>query len=249
MGRVSYERIGPGYSSVRRPDNRIARMVSGALGDAASVVNVGAGAGSYEPIDRRVVAVEPSAEMRSQRPSGAAPCLAGSAEEIPLRDREVDAAMAIYTDFHWDDRRRGIDELRRVSRRRVVMLTVDRKVSQRYWLFRDYFPSANRMFGSMPDILGCFPTQPLVTPVPIPADCTDGFVHAFWKRPGPLLEQAVHGPMAAFAVLTPEELSAGLAQLRADLRSGRWSRRNADLDSRDSLDLGHRLVTWDHTPS
>ncbi|MHB8659325.1 MAG: class I SAM-dependent methyltransferase [Solirubrobacteraceae bacterium] len=249
MARVSYERIGPGYSSVRRQDDRIARMLSGALGDAASVVNVGAGAGSYEPIDRRVVAVEPSAEMRSQRPSGAAPCLVGSAEQIPLRDREVDAAMAIYTDFHWDDRRRGIDELRRVSRRRVVLLTVDREVSDRYWLFRDYFPSANRIFGSMRDIICCFPTQPQVTPVPIPADCTDGFVHAFWKRPGTLLEPAVHRPMAAFAVLAPKELGTGLAQLHADLRSGRWFQRNADLESRDSLDLGHRLVTWDHPPS
>jgi ubiquinone/menaquinone biosynthesis C-methylase UbiE len=149
MARVSYERIGRGYSNVRRPDERIARIVSGALGDAASVVNVGAGTGSYEPIDRSVVAIEPSTEMRSQRPSGAAPCLAGSAEQIPLRDGEVDAAMAIYTDFHWDDRRRGIEELRRVSRRRVVMLTVDREVSERYWLFSDYFPTANRIFSSM----------------------------------------------------------------------------------------------------
>jgi hypothetical protein len=249
MASVSYERIGAGYSSVRRPDDRIARIVSGALGDAASVVNVGAGAGSYEPTDRRVVAVEPSAEMRSQRPKGAALCLAGSAEQIPLRDREVDAAMAIYTDFHWNDRRRGIDELRRVSSRRIVMLTVDREVSKRYWLFRDYFPSANRIFSSMRDLIGCFPTQPQVTPVPIPADCTDGFVHAFWKRPEALLEPAVHGPMAAFAVLAPQVLGAGLARLSADVRTGRWSRRNADLASRNSLDLGHRLVTWDHPPS
>jgi hypothetical protein len=248
MSRVSYERIGSGYSSVRRPDDRIARIVSSALRDAASVVNVGAGAGSYEPIDRHVVAVEPSAEMRSQRPSDAARCVAGSAEQIPLRDREVDAAMALYTDFHWDDRRRGIDELRRVSRQRVVMLTVDREVSAQYWLFRDYFPVANRIFGSIRDISCCFPTQPQVTPVAIPADCTDGFVHAFWKRPRSLLEPTVHGPMAAFAVLRPEELDAGLAQLRADLGSGQWSRRNADLESRDSLDLGHRLVTWEHPP-
>ncbi len=249
MTRVSYERIGRGYANVRRADERIARIVGDALGDATSVVNVGAGAGSYEPVDRRVLAVEPSAQMRSQRPRDAAPCLAGSAEQIPLRDRDVDAAMAIYSDFHWEDRRRGIEELRRVSRRRVVMLTVDRDVSERYWLFRDYFPQANRIFGSIDEVTCCFPTPPRVMPVPIPADCTDGFVHAFWKRPAVLLAPDVHRPMSAFAVLAPDEVGPGLAQLRADIRSGRWSRRNADLETREALDLGHRLVTWEHGPS
>ncbi|MGO9974938.1 MAG: class I SAM-dependent methyltransferase [Solirubrobacteraceae bacterium] len=246
MIRGLYDQIGQGYSTVRRPDPRIQQMLDEALGDAASVVNVGAGTGSYEPPDRRVVAVEPSAEMRSQRSRSAAPCLAGSAEQLPLRDCDVDAAMAIYTDFHWTDRRRGIDELRRVSSQRVVLLTVDREVSARYWLFRDYFPAANRLFGLMRELLIYFPTPPRVKAVSIPGDCSDGFIHAFWKRPNALLEPAVHAPMAALSLLKPEELRAGFKKLRANLDSGQWARRNADLEDRDSLDLGHRLVVWHH---
>lgn len=241
-----YERIGRGYSVVRQPDCRIERLVLAALGDARTVVNVGAGTGAYEPTDRQVFAVEPSAQMRSQRSRAAAPCVAGVAERLPLTDGEVDAAMAIYTDFHWADRRRGVDELRRVSRRRVVILTVDGEMSAGYWLFRDYFPAANRLFKSLQQLLDCFPGPPVVKPVEIPADCSDGFVHAFWKRPRMLLEPAVHGTMAALSTLEPDDRHAGWEQLRADLDSGLWAQLNSELDERDSVDLGHRLVIWEH---
>ncbi|HWE08987.1 MAG TPA: methyltransferase domain-containing protein [Solirubrobacteraceae bacterium] len=245
-----YERIGGGYARTRRADPRIEGVVRAALGDARTVVNVGAGAGSYEPTDRRVVAVEPSPLMRAQRPAGSAPCLAAAAENLPLADATADVAMALYTDFHWRDRRRGIAELLRVSRNGIVILTVDRDVAERYWLTRDYLPAANELFAPLAAVTSLLPgPRPTVTPVPIPADCRDGFVHAFWKRPEALLDPAVHGLMAVFARIPPADVADGLSRLRADLASGGWQRRNRELAALEALDLGHRLVIWRPEPT
>lgn len=237
-----YDRIGQGYSRARRADPRIQRAIDDALGDARSIVNVGAGVGAYEPAGRDVIAVEPAADMRAQRPASAAPCLDAVAEELPLTDASVDLAMAIYTDFHWQDRRRGVAEMLRVSRDGIVLLTVDRDTSARYWLFRDYFPAANDLFAPLSALTALLPGPPTVRPVPIPHDCEDGFVHAFWKRPHLLLDPTAHGAMAVFASLRPGQLEAGLARLQADLVSGRWQERNHELDGLEALDLGHRLV-------
>lgn len=245
MEPLLYERIGRGYAQARCADPRIERVVHAALGDATSVVNVGAGTGSYEPADREVIAVEPSARMRAQRPAEAAPCLDGWAEDLPLDDASVDVAMALYTDFHWQDRARGIAELVRVSRRGIVMLTVDRTAAERYWLTRDYLPEANDLFAPLADLITLLPGPPPdVTPVPIPADCRDGFVHAFWKRPEAFLNPEVHATMAVFTRLTACAAAAMEARLRADLESGGWGRRNRELDELHELDLGHRLVVW-----
>ncbi len=237
-----YDRIGQGYSRVRRADPRIQRAIDDALGDARSIVNVGAGVGAYEPADRDLIAVEPAAEMRAQRPASAAPCLDAVAEELPLADASVDLAMAIYTDFHWRDRRRGVAEMLRVSRSGIVLLSVDRDTSARYWLFRDYFPAANELFAPVSAVTSLIPGPVEVSTVPIPQDCEDGFVHAFWKRPHLLLDPAVHGAMAVFASLPAGQLETGLGRLRADLVSGRWQERNHELDSLEALDLGHRLI-------
>ncbi|HWD73810.1 MAG TPA: methyltransferase domain-containing protein [Solirubrobacteraceae bacterium] len=248
MATLVYERIGGGYARVRRADPRIERVVHAALADSTSVVNVGAGAGSYEPADRHVVAVEPSERMRAQRPPGAAPCLAAAAEHLPLDDASVDVAMALYTDFHWRDRRKGIAELLRVSRRGIVILTVDGETAQRYWLTRDYLPAAN-LFAPLAAVTSLLPgPPPTVAPVPIPADCRDGFVHAFWKRPEALLHPDVHRPMALFARLPPAAVTNGLARLRADIATGEWQRRNRELADLDALDLGHRLIVWRPVP-
>jgi len=241
-----YEEIGRGYAHARRPEPSIAAVLDQALADAESVINVGAGAGSYEPEDRCVLAIEPAAQMRAQRPDSAAACIAGSAEHLPVPDASFGAAMAVYTDFHWSDRRRGIDEMRRVSRQRIVILTVDRGVSAEYWLFRDYFPSANELFAPIESLLSLLPTEARVSSVPIPHDCSDGFVHAFWKRPYMLLDPGVHGTMAAFAGLAPGEKTEGLDRLRVDLDSGQWNNRNQELAKLDLLDLGHRLVVWEN---
>jgi SAM-dependent methyltransferase len=194
-----YDRIGLGYVRERRADPRIAALIAGALGDAESVVNVGAGAGSYEPSDRLVLAVEPAAAMRAQRPPTSAPCLDASAEALPLPDAAVDVAMAVYTDFHWHDRRRGIAEMMRVSRRGVVLLTVDREGAERYWLTRDYLPGANALFDPLARVTELLPGRCEITPVPIPSDCRDGFVQAYWRRPHLLLDPEVRGTMALFA--------------------------------------------------
>jgi SAM-dependent methyltransferase len=239
-----YERIGSAYVKHRRADPRIAAWVDNALGDARSVVNIGAGAGAYEPRDRDVLAIEPSSEMRAQRPAGSAPCLDAAAEDLPLPTRGFDAAMAIYTDFHWDEPARGMAELIRVTADRVVILTVDRRTTAGYWLFRDYLPEAGRLFGDVERLTAELPGPCRVSAVPIPWDCRDGFVHAFWRRPRALLDPGLRATMAVFAALPPEVVAAGMDRLRDDLESGAWERRNRDLCGRSELDLGHRLVVW-----
>lgn len=241
---VLYDRIGAGYVERRRSDPRIARLIQGALGDATTVINVGAGAGSYEPDDRDVLAVEPSASMRAQRPAGAAPCLDGRAETLPLADASFDAAMAIYTDFHWSDPEAGIAELLRVSRGVVVVMTVDRSAAGRYWLTRDYLPGSNVLFRDVSQLVAAFPGPCEVTAVAIPHDCSDGFIHAFWRRPRELLDERVRSTMAVFAQLPPETVRTAIERLRADLESGIWDQRNRELCDLEELDLGHRLVVW-----
>jgi hypothetical protein len=243
-----YDRIGSGYAGTRRTDPRIARAVEHALGDARTVLNVGAGTGSYEPAGRETVAVEPSAAMRAGRPPGAAPCLAGEAENLPLRDSSVEAAMAIYSDMHWRERDQGIAEMVRVTTRRVIVLTVDRDVTRRYWLTRDYLPGAEDLFAPLSCVTSLLPGACRVTAVPIPHDCLDGFVHAFWRRPRALLDPSLRATMSLFARLSPGAVEDALSRLRADLGSGEWRRRNHDILELDSLDLGHRLVVWEHPP-
>ena len=118
-----YQNIGSSYSGVRRPDPRIQRLILAALGDAKSVVNVGAGTGNYEPTDRQVVAVEPSLAMIVQRMPGAAPSVRAVAEALPFGDRTFDAAMAILTLHHWANLACGLSELRRVARRQVILIS------------------------------------------------------------------------------------------------------------------------------
>jgi len=241
-----YDLIGTGYGRVRRADPRIATAIEQALGDARTVLNVGAGTGSYEPADRDVLAVEPAAAMRAGRPPGSAPCLAAAAEDLPLPDASFDAAMAIYSDMHWQRRGEGVAEMVRVSTRRVLLLTVDRDVAARYWLTRDYLPGADDLFAPLAEVTALLPGPCRVTPIPIPGDCADGFVHAFWKRPRALLDPNLRATMSLFARLPPLVVESGLAKLRADLDSGEWQRRNRQILDADSLDLGHRLVVWQH---
>jgi SAM-dependent methyltransferase len=248
MSSQLYDRIGQGYVSRRRADHRIAAPVHAALGDARSVLNVGAGAGAYEPRDRSVLAVEPAAQMRAQRPPGAAACLDATAEDLPVPDASFDAVLAIYTDFHWADVPRGIAEMVRVSRDRVVLLTVDRAVAERYWLTRDYLPGADGLFGQLARVTAELPGAEIER-VAIPHDCRDGFVHAWWRRPGELLRPEIRATMALFDRLPPATVQAGLARLGSDLDSGAWRRRNHDLLGLDSLDLGHRLVIRRRRPA
>lgn len=240
-----YDTIGHNYAELRRPDHRIASAIHSALGDAESVVNIGAGTGSYEPPDRSVIAVEPSEVMIRQRAASAAPCLRASAEALPLEAASVDAAMAILTIHHWTDLGRGLAEMARVARRRAVLLTWLPDVAQ-FWLTDDYFPEIaahdRTIFPTAAGLLAMLEGlggRTRSIPVPIPHDCTDGNLCAYWRRPEAYLDAATRSAMSSFARIDAEP---GLARLSADISSGRWSERNRHLLSLESLDLGYRLV-------
>ena len=239
-----YDTIGRGYARQRRPDPRIAERLTTALGDAETVVNVGAGAGSYEPSDRTVVAVEPSAVMLAQRSPGAAPAVRARAEALPFAAQTFDAAMAVLTIHHWADRDGGLAECARVARKRVVLLTWD-PAADGFWLLRTYFPEFveidRKVFPAIEAYAGAFGPDARVdvATVPVPRDCVDGFLGAYWARPEAYLEPAVRSGISVF---TRVNVEAGLERLRADLASGEWHARHGHLLSEDALDVGYRLV-------
>ena len=239
-----YDEIGRGYAGQRRSDPRIAAHVMSALGNTRSVLNVGAGAGSYEPADRRVVAVEPSIVMLAQRPAGSAPAVRARAEALPFADDSFDSVLAVLTLHHWSDRPAGFAECSRVARERVVLLTWDAE-SEGFWLVQDYFPEfldADRQrFPSMAAYADLFPsgTHVEISTVPIPRDCADGILGAYWARPEAYLDPRVRGGISSFA---RPETSRGLERLAADLASGKWHERHGHLLRYEELDLGYRLV-------
>ena len=241
--RELYDRIGHGYDTHRRPDPRLAAAITAALGAAATVVNVGAGAGSYEPAGRPVVAVDPSVAMLRQRGQGAAPAVQASAMALPFCDAAFAAALAVLTVHHWPDRARGLAELARVARERVVILTWDPEVRCPFWLVDDYFPEIPAIdrviFPTLEDfrrVLGPVDARPLA----IPHDCVDGFLGAYWRRPEAYLDAGVRGAISGFTKIG--DVEPGLARLRADLADGTWERRNGHLRRLDAVDLGYRLV-------
>ncbi len=236
-----YDTIGLSYADFRRPDPSIERAIHNALGDAMTIVNVGAGCGSYEPLDRSVVAVEPSMTMVRQRPPGAAPAVQATAMALPFGTDAFDASMAILTVHHWPDKEQGLEELRRVSRGRVVILTWD-PTYPGFWL-TDYIPEvldAGRplfpMIHEYEHVLG--PTE--VIDVPIPHDCTDGFLCAYWRRPEAYLDQRARSAISTFSSL--RIATSGLQQLDRDLKSGAWRGRYGDIINRTEMDLGYRLI-------
>ncbi|HEX8001543.1 MAG TPA: class I SAM-dependent methyltransferase [Mycobacteriales bacterium] len=242
MGDVDY--TGVAYAPRRRTDPRIAAYVTAALGDARTVVNVGAGAGSYEPPGRRVLAVEPSEAMLAQRPPGAAPAVRAVAEALPLADRSVDAAMATVTVHQWGDPERGLAELRRVARGPVVVLTFDPDALDLLWLAeyapelvaaerRRYLPPAR-----MADLLG----GGTVTPVPVPVDCVDGFTEACYARPEAFLDEGVRRAQSAWTFVPRAAEDRAVARLAADLADGTWDARYGALRDQPTFPGSLRLV-------
>ena len=229
-----YDRIGGTYEATRGTDPRIAARIWAALGDARTVVNVGAGSGSYEPPGRSVTAVEPSETMIAKRPPGAAPVVQASAEALPFGDGEFDAAMAVLSDHHWSDWRAGYRELQRVARR-VVIFTYDPEFFENQWIWK-YVPLHvdGPSLAQRAQALGA-----RVEPVPVPHDCRDGFFHAFWRRPHAYLDPVVRANISIFAKVDAAE---GIERLRADLESGEWQHRFGDVLARDELDCGYRLL-------
>jgi SAM-dependent methyltransferase len=244
MSRVDYDRHGRTYARHRRADPRIAARVHAALGDAATVVNVGAGAGSYEPRDRWVLAVEPSATMRAQRPPGAAPALAARAERLPFDDGTFDAAMACMTIHHWEPPEAGLAELRRVARGRVVVLSVDLDALplwQRTYIGEGVAIERFRV-PTIDAVVAALGGRTHVEHVPTPGDCVDGFIEAFWSRPEALLDPHVRAAQSSWTLLAAGVEQRIVAQLEADLASGAWDAEHGHLREQGSFDGSLRIV-------
>ena len=240
-----YDSIGSAYPVTRRTEPRIAARIWAALGDARTVVNVGAGTGSYEPPGRDVTAVEPSAVMRGQRPKGAAPCVAAVAESLPFRDQSFEAAMAISTVHHWGDPIAGLREMQRVARRLVVFThdTSDAGWLRRFWLTRDYLPEVADLVVGRPSVTELARAiGARIEPVLIPWDCVDGFFEAYWRRPEAYLDDRVRRGVSVWARVGPEAEERAVGSLRDDVVSGRWAERNHDLITLDAAELGLRFL-------
>jgi len=236
-----YERIGHGYAQQRRPDARIAARITAALAGASTVLNVGAGTGSYEPTG--AVALEPSPTMVAQRTS-LNPCVRGVAGALPFRSSSFDAALAIMTVHHWPDPVAGLRELQRVARRQVVV-TFDWAVHDAMWWVSEYLADVARDWQhntgpeEIVDILG----GGTIEVVEVPWDTTDGLLVAHWRRPERYLDPAVRASASGTALAEPAIVDAAVERLRADLDSGAWHERHADLLERGTLDVGLRIVT------
>lgn len=244
---VDYERHGRSYGRLRRPDPRIEARVHAALGDARTVVNVGAGTGSYEPTDRWVLAVEPSATMRAQRPAGAAPAIDARAESLPFDDGAVDAAMACVTIHHWQPPSAGLAELRRISRGPVVILTFDLDglpAWQKDFL-REGLELERPRFPSMEDIAAALGGHTRVEHIPTPGDCSDGFFEAFWRRPEALLDADVRSAQSMWALLDPGVEEVMVARLAQALQSGAWDNDHGYLRTLEEFDGSLRLLVSD----
>ncbi len=227
-------------------DPRIAAPIWRALGDARTVVNVGAGAGSYEPVEREVTAVEPSEVMIAQRSTGAAPVVQASAEQLPFADASFDAAMAVLTIHHWGDVATGLAEMTRVASRRVVIVTFDPEVNNETWIIRDYLPELRvereRWLPEEARVLTALPAA-RAEPIPVPRDCTDRMFVAHWGRPEAYLDPEVRAATSVWHLLPPEVTARAIEALRADLESGVWDERYGGLRELPELDVGLRLIT------
>lgn len=240
-----YDKGGHQYSSVRKPDPRIANAIHAALGNARTVLNLGAGSGSYEPSDRYVVAIEPSETMRRQRPSTLPPALIGTADSIPFDDDAFDAAMAVLTVHHWKDRAHCLQEVCRVTRGPIVILTFDPEAPTEFWM-GDYAPELVEIerarYGPISTITGVFGAACEVLPIAIPKDCTDGFQAAFYARPEAFLQKAVRESQSAWGFLPSGSEERIVCALASDLRSGQWDRKYGHLRAQPQLRCQLRLI-------
>jgi SAM-dependent methyltransferase len=242
--RVDYEQHGRSYARHRRADPRIAARIHAALGDARTVLNVGAGAGSYEPEDRWLLAVEPSATMRAQRPPGAAPAITARAEALPFDDGALDAAMACVTIHHWEPPEAGLAELRRVARGPVVVFTfeLDALPAWQQDHLHEGLVIERPRFPPIAEVTAALGGRTRVEHIPTPGDCTDGFFEAFWRRPEALLDPAVRASQSMWALLDPGVEERIVARLAQALASGAWDAEHGHLRAMDSFDGSLRLV-------
>lgn len=250
-GKTIYDEIGSGYSANRMADPRWEQAIHNALGAAQTILNVGAGGGSYEPERLSVVALEPSRNMIRQRQQASPPVVQGVAENQPFRDGAFEAAMAVLTTHHWTDPVRGLDELCRVSRKQVVVTWDPDWFATRFWLIRDYLPEIGELERGLATVnvvtdyferrgAGC-----RVEPLLVPADCTDGFFGGYWKRPQAYLDANIRASMSGLALLDAAVVGSAMERLEADLSRGVWQRRYPELAGLSEADLGYRIVVAD----
>jgi SAM-dependent methyltransferase len=242
-----YDTIGRGYTRTRREDQRLRARIVSALGDARTVVNVGAGTGSYEPDDRHVIAVEPSDVMAAQRPRSRVPAIRGWADALPLRDGAVDAAMAVLTLHHWDDAcERGVREMRRVARGPVVIMTYNPRVSGAMWLMADYFSEVaaldHRIFPTPERLAEWLGGQVAIEPLPIHRDTPDWMLGSFWAHPERVLDVEARAATSGFARMPPPVVDRVVAAIARDLADGTWDLRHGALRSLEEFDAGLRLI-------
>jgi SAM-dependent methyltransferase len=247
MGDARYDLIGTEYAATRREDPRIAALIRSALGEARTVVNVGAGAGSYEPRDRNVVAIEPSEVMIAQRDPSLPPAIRSGAYPLPLEDRSMDAAMAVLTIHHWDeDQERGVREMRRVARGPVVILTIDAEVSSRMWLMADYLPEVaelDRRIFTTPETLARWLGGDVdLRGVPISRDTPDWSLGSFWAHPERVLDAQARNSTSGFARMPREVVDRVVQAVERDLHDGTWEARHGHLHELDEYDAGLRLL-------
>lgn len=239
---AKYDTIGRDYRRFRAADPRIAEMLQSALGDAPTVLNIGAGTGSYEPVHRDVIALEPSRIMLQQRGPGQAPAVQACAESLPFADGQFSAALGVLTVHHWRDQAAGLREAMRVGSGKLVLLTWVGYVNH-FWLF-DYFPeikSIDEEIFPTPEWMARVTGARVETEVvPIPADCSDGFLCAWWRRPEAYLDPGVRAAISTFSSL--QRVEERIEALRHDLASGAWHERNAELLGLETMDYGYRVV-------
>ena len=242
-----YDSIGQNYSATRREDPFIRQQIHSALGEARTVVNVGAGAGSYEPTDRVVLAVEPSQTMTLQRGLNRLPAIRATAESLPFHDQSVDAAMTVLSLHHWDrHQKRGIQEMCRVARERVVIVTIDPRVSGSMWLMADYLPEValldHQVFPLPEEICAWLDCSTQVEVLPIHRDTPDWSLLSFWGHPERVLDPAARAATSGFARQPEEVVQRVVSAVRKDLAQGVWDKRYGPLRHREELDVGLRLI-------
>jgi SAM-dependent methyltransferase len=247
VGQPRYEGIGWGYAATRREDPRLAQRIHGALGAAKTVVNVGAGAGSYEPEDRYVIAIEPSDVMAAQRPPNRVPAVRATAGQLPLRDRSVDAGMSILSLHHWDgEQEAGVAELRRVVRGPVVIVTYDPEVSAQMWLMAEYLPEVaqldRRIFPPPTRVAEWLGGSTQIEPFPLPVDTCDWMLGSFWAHPERVLDAQARQATSGFARMPREIVDRVVQAVSRDLATGAWESRHGHLRDLHELDVGLRII-------
>jgi SAM-dependent methyltransferase len=244
-GDANYGVIGLNYKQYRQPDAHIETYLAAALGNAKTVLNVGAGAGSYEPRDRVVTAVEPSASMRSQRGAEKVPAIDATAEDLPFEDGSFDASMATFTIHQWKDLRKGLSEMRRVTSGPVVLLTCDPESLDRFWL-NEYAPDAiaveARRYPKLDRVAEALQGRIEIVSVPIPLQCTDGFSEAYYGRPEGLLDPGARLANSAWSFVPAEVGDRFVERLSSDLANGEWDRRYGHYRHQASFEGALRLI-------